>query len=158
MLFRSKAGVKRLNISLDTLDEEKYASITRGGNLHKVLAGIRKAKELGMKPIKINTVLIGGFNDDEIIDFVNMTRDGSLDVRFIELMPIGEAALFAEARFIPNSTIFDKVPGLIPIDREDMSSPAVYFKLPDGLGKVGLINPISCKFCSSCNRDRKSVV
>ena len=149
-----KAGVKRLNISLDTLDEEKYASITRGGNLHKVLAGIRKAKELGMKPIKINTVLIGGFNDDEIIDFVNMTRDGSLDVRFIELMPIGEAALFAEARFIPNSTIFDKVPGLIPIDRVDMSSPAVYFKLPDGLGKVGLINPISCKFCSSCNRVR----
>jgi cyclic pyranopterin phosphate synthase len=149
-----EAGVKRLNISLDTLDEGKYASITRGGNIHKVLAGISKAKELGMKPIKINTVLIGGFNDDEIIDFVNMTRDGTLDVRFIELMPIGEAASFAETRFIPNSTIFDKVPELKPVDRVDMSSPAVYFRLPDGLGKVGLINPISCKFCNSCNRVR----
>lgn len=149
-----EAGVRRINISLDTLDEKKYAAITRGGNLHKVLAGIHRAKELGMTPIKINTVLIGGVNDDEIEDFVYMTRDGSLDVRFIELMPIGEAASFAKSRFIPNSIVLDKVPELIPIDREDPSSPAVYYKLPEGLGRVGLINPISCKFCSNCNRVR----
>ncbi len=149
-----KAGVNRINISLDTLDEEKYSLITRGGNLHRVLAGIRRVKELGMKPIKLNTVLIGGFNDDEICDFVELTRDGSIDVRFIELMPIGEAASFAKSKFIPNSTVLEKVPGLVPIDREDPSSPATYYRLKDAEGKVGLINPISCKFCANCNRVR----
>ena len=148
------AGVKRLNISLDTLDPEKYREITRGGDIRRVLAAIENAKAKGIKPIKINTVLIGGFNDDEIPDLVEMTREGSMDVRFIELMPIGEATGFARSRFISNEEILKRIPDLVPVDRDDPSSPATYYKLPGGKGKVGLINPISCKFCTNCNRVR----
>lgn len=148
------AGVKRLNVSLDTLDAEKYRRITRGGDINRVLSGIKHARKKGIKPIKINTVLIGGFNDNEISDLVELTRDGSMDVRFIELMPIGEASGFAKSMFLSNEEILIRVSELEPIEREDPSSPATYYRLPDGQGKVGLINPISCKFCTNCNRVR----
>lgn len=149
-----EAGLNRVNISLDTLNEEKYRTITRGGQLSKVLEGIEEAKRLGLTPIKINTVLIGGFNDDEIGDLVNLTKTQDIDVRFIELMPIGEASRWAEEKFLPTSVVLDRVKDLLPIPREDISSPATYYKLPEGQGRVGLINPISCKFCSNCNRVR----
>lgn len=149
-----EAGLNRLNISLDTLDYEKYKEITRGGDLNKVLEGINAAKEAGLTPIKINTVLIGGFNEDEIPKFVEVTKENSIDVRFIELMPIGEAAAFAKDKFIPNNRVLEAVPELAPIEYDDISSPAVYYKLPNSKGKVGIINPISCKFCSNCNRVR----
>jgi cyclic pyranopterin phosphate synthase len=149
-----KAGLNRVNISLDTLDEEKYRTITRGGRLNKVLEGIEEAKRVGLTPIKINTVLIGGFNDDEIETLVNLTEKENIDVRFIELMPIGEAANWAKEKFISNNKILEKIDSLISVPREDVSSPAVYYKLPNGKGKVGIINPISCKFCENCNRVR----
>lgn len=149
-----KAGLNRVNISLDTLNENKYSMITRGGNLKSVLEGIEEAKSIGLIPIKINTVLIGGFNDDEIEDLVGLTEREEIDLRFIELMPIGEAAGWAKEKFISNDIILEKVKDLIPIPREDISSPAVYYKLPNGKGKVGIINPISCKFCANCNRVR----
>lgn len=148
-----EAGLKRVNISLDTLNKDKYSQITRGGNLDHVLAGIEEAKRLGLSPIKINTVLIGGFNHDEIQDLVILTRQG-LDVRFIELMPIGQGANFAEENFISNRKILDSIKDLVPVAGEDISSPARYYKLPGAKGKVGLINPISCKFCQNCNRLR----
>ncbi len=147
-------GLNRVNISLDTLNPEKYRNITRGGNIKDVLEGIEEAKKVGLGPIKINTVLIGGFNDDEILDLINLTKKDNMDVRFIELMPIGEAASWAEENFIANNIILDKAKDLIPVEREDKSSPAVYYQLPGGKGKVGIINPISCKFCSNCNRVR----
>ncbi|WP_313756901.1 GTP 3',8-cyclase MoaA [Tissierella sp.] len=149
-----KAGLNRVNISLDTLDEEKYSLITRGGKLENVLEGIEEAKKVGLTPIKINTVLIGGFNDDEIESFIGLTEKEDINIRFIELMPIGEAAGWAKEKFISNDIILEKVKELIPIPREDKSSPAVYYKLPNGKGKVGIINPISCKFCANCNRVR----
>ena len=148
------AGLKRVNISLDTMDNEKYSHITRGGDLSRVLDGIEKAKNAGLSPIKINTVLIGGFNDDEIEDFVNMTRYEEIDVRFIELMPIGQAAGWASGNFISNKTVLEKVPGLKKCNSSDKSSPAEYYRLEGAKGKVGLINPISCKFCENCNRIR----
>lgn len=147
------AGLNRVNISLDTLDEDKYQEITRGGKLSKVLEGIEEAIRVGLTPIKINTVLVGGFNDDEIQDLVDLTKKG-IDIRFIELMPIGEAANFAQEKFISNNRIIEVVEGLIPIKRDDPSSPATYYKLPNATGKIGLINPISCKFCRDCNRVR----
>lgn len=149
-----KAGVNRVNISLDTLDSEKFKSITRGGSLETVLRGIHAAREADLKPIKINTVLIGGFNDDEIEALVKLTTEYELDVRFIELMPIGQAAHWAQSHFIPNSTVLDRVPDLQEIACEDKSSPAMYYQLPGAKGKVGLINPISHQFCGSCNRIR----
>ena len=148
------AGLNRINISLDTLDEKKYAYITRGGNLKDVLEGIEAAKKEGLTPIKINTVLIGGFNDNEIEDFVRLTEKEEMDVRFIELMPIGEAIKLESQYYVSNQLVLDKVRELIKVDNEDISSPAVYYKLPDAKGKVGIINPISCKFCEHCNRVR----
>lgn len=149
-----ESGLKRVNISLDTLNDEKYKYITRFGSLKDVLEGIEEAKKVGLLPIKINTVLIGGFNDDEIEDFVNLTVDGDIHVRFIELMPIGQAADWAKEKFVPNTLILDKFKELKPIPREDKSSPAEYYKLPGAKGTVGLINPISHQFCSNCNRIR----
>ena len=147
------AGLTRVNISLDTLNEEKFKEITRGGDLQKVLNGIKKAEEVGLTPIKINAVLIGGFNDDEIEDLVGLTKRG-IDVRFIELMPIGEAADFAEEKFISNDEVLKRVKDLEKVESGDKSSPAVYYRLGDNKGKVGIINPISCKFCDNCNRVR----
>jgi len=149
-----EAGLNRVNVSLDTLDEEKYKIITRGGNLKDVIEGIEEAKNVGLTPIKINTVLIGGFNDDEIESLVSLTEKEEIDLRFIELMPIGEASSWAKDNFISNDIILEKIKDLMPVPREDISSPAIYYKLPNGKGKVGIINPISCKFCSNCNRVR----
>ncbi len=149
-----KAGLDRVNISLDTLNPKKYKEITRGGSLLDVLEGIEKAKSVGLTPIKINTVLIGGFNTDEIENLVYITKEEDIDVRFIELMPIGEASDWASKKFVSNEMILEKVPELEKTEALDISSPAVYYKLPGGKGKVGIINPISCKFCDACNRVR----
>ena len=148
-----KAGVHRINISLDSLIPEKYHSITRRGNLDTVLKGIHAAKEAGLTPIKMNTVLIGGFNDDEISQFVELTKTEPIDVRFIELMPIGEASKAWQSGFLPISTVLERVPNLLPISNKN-DGVATLYRLPDGVGKVGLISPVSNHFCNSCNRIR----
>lgn len=147
-------GLNRVNISLDTLDEKKYFSITRGGNLKHVLDGIEEAKKVGLFPIKINTVLIKGFNDNEIENFVRLTRHENIDVRFIELMSIGEVAKWSKEKFFSTTRILEKIKDLKRIPKEDPSSPADYYQLPDGVGRIGLISPITCKFCKNCNRVR----
>lgn len=148
------AGLKRLNISIDTLDDKKYSEITRGGKLSETLKGIEKAKSLGFEKIKLNVVLIGGFNDDEIESFVDLTKTESIDVRFIELMPIGECSKWSLDNFISTEEILKRCNELRPVEFDDISSPAKYYKLPNAKGRVGLINPISCKFCNNCNRVR----
>ena len=148
------AGLTRINISLDSLDKDKYKQITRGGDLSQVLEAIEEAKRVGLTPIKINTVLMGGFNDNEIMDLVNLTRDEKIDVRFIELMPIGEAAGWAVENFISNKEVLRVAKTLAPAYNDDPSSPATYYRLPGAQGRVGIINPISCKFCEHCNRVR----
>ena len=122
-----KAGLDRVNISLDTLNPKKYKEITRGGSLLDVLEGIEKAKSVGLTPIKINTVLIGGFNTDEIENLVYITKEEDIDVRFIELMPIGEASDRASKKFVSNEMILEKVPELEKTEALDISSPAVYY-------------------------------
>ncbi len=146
-----KAGVKRLNISLDTLNPDKYRHITRCGNLDEALRGIDAAFEAGYDMIKINTVLIGGVNDDEIPAFVNMTRDKNIHVRFIELMPIGESAEWSHERFISNSCVLEKIPQL---EKAGSSGVAQLYRMPGAPGTVGLISPISSHFCPTCNRIR----
>ena len=146
-----KAGVNRLNISLDTLDPEKYKTITRCGQLKDALDGIDAAFEAGFDHIKINTVLIGGVNDDEIPAFVEMTRDKNIHVRFIELMPIGECAAWSHEQFISNSKVLEIMPDLTKVG---VSGVAQLYRLPEGRGTVGLISPISSHFCPSCNRIR----
>lgn len=147
-------GVKRVNISIDSLNPIKYKSITRGGNLQSVLDGINECKKVGLVPIKLNVVLIGGFNDDEINKFISLTLDEDIDVRFIELMPIGQARSWSLDKFISNSKVIEANSNLVNVKANDISSPATYYKIPDAKGKVGIINPISCKFCENCNRLR----
>lgn len=149
-----KAGLNRVNISLDSLDEAKFRKITRLGNLQDVLAGIKAAQEVGLTPVKLNVVLIGGFNDDEIEDFVALTLKEDLQVRFIELMPLGETAGWDPGSFISNEEVLRRVPGLIPLPIKGQGTVARMYKLPNGKGQVGLISPISNHFCHYCNRLR----
>jgi len=148
------AGLSRVNISLDTLDAGKYADITRGGDIAEALAGIEAAKAAGLSPVKINTVLMRGFNDDEIEAFVRMTMDEAVDVRFIELMPIGGCAgSFTQGRQMPVSEVLGRFGQLMRVcDAESQVS--VNYRLPGAKGRVGLISPIGQKFCDRCNRLR----
>jgi cyclic pyranopterin phosphate synthase len=145
-----EAGVDRLNISLDTLDPFKYAGITRIGSLNQALDGIRAAKDAGFQDLKINVVLMAGFNEDEIPAFVEMARNQDLTVRFIELMPIGSGAEMNS--YISSDKVLEMVPGLIPLNESD--GVADMYLLPGGMGRIGLIRAISCKFCDQCNKIR----
>lgn len=148
-----KAGLNRVNISLDTMDKEKYASITGGGDIEKVFRGINKAREVGLTPIKINVVSLGGFNDDEFGDFIELTRNEDIAVRFIEYMPIGHASIGEDYGFIANRSIIDKFPELEPATK-DVKSVSVDYRLPEGKGRVGFISAMSDHFCASCNKLR----
>lgn len=147
------AGLRRVNISLDTLDAVKFRAITRGGEISDTLNGIDAAFEAGLTPIKINTVLLGGINDDEIYKLVELTRSCPVELRFIELMPIGDTIRFPESTFIPCSTVLEKVPQLVPVKNAE-GGVAKLYRLPDGKGRIGLISPLSDEFCASCSRLR----
>lgn len=149
-----KAGLTRVNVSLDSLDEQKYQAMTRCGKLSDVLEGIQAAKEAGLFPLKLNVVLIGGYNDDEINDFVELTMDQDIEIRFIELMPLGEASGWDEKYFLPCAEIIKRVPRLIPMPFKGHGSVARLYKLPNSKGKVGIISPLSSHFCNYCNRIR----
>ena len=146
-----EAGVRRLNISLDTLDPDKYAQITRCGALSDALAGIHAALGAGYDKIKLNAVLIGGFNDDEIEEMAKLTLRYPLDMRFIELMPMGENGFGKEA-YLPYTEVLRRLPELMPLPQE--GGAAKLYRLPGALGNVGLISPVSAHFCSGCNRLR----
>ncbi len=146
------AGLNRVNVSLDTLNEERYNEITRGGNIEAVMEGLEAAMTVGLTPLKINTVVIKDFNDDEIMDFVQMTLNLPIDVRFIELMPIGQVGVEGKHQFMSNKEIRGKLQGLIPVETED--SVAKIFKFPGAEGRIGFIDPISSHFCSTCNKIR----
>ena len=146
------AGLMRLNISLDTLDPDKYHQITRIGSLDDALAGIAAAEEAGFTNIKLNTVLIGGFNDCEIPRLVELTKQKSYQVRFIELMPIGHAYPFDREAYLPMRTVLERVPELEPVQSD--GGVARLYRLPGAKGTVGLISPLSSHFCPECNRIR----
>ena len=145
------AGVNRLNISLDSLDHVTYNKITRSDTLDSALTGINVALEAGFDEIKINAVLIGGVNDSEILNILELTRKHKVNVRFIELMPIGECADWAASRLISAQCVLELAPELREIGTDGVTK---LFMLPGGLGSVGLICPISSHFCPTCNRIR----
>lgn len=154
------AGIHRINISLDSLNKDKYFRITRGGHLDDVLNGIARAEETGFSPIKINTVAIRGFNDDEVLDFAQLAAEKSFQVRFIELMPVGEnTTLDYGEDYIPASQLIEIINRryeLEPVKNKKNKSdgPAKIFKIKGGRGEIGFINPVSDHFCSTCNRLR----
>ena len=147
----AKAGVQRLNLSLDSLDADRYRELTRGGELTPVLAGLEAAMKAGFERVKINCVLIGGVNDAEIEAFVALTQRLPVDVRFIELMPMGECTLWPPERFIRAEEVLRRCPALLPMDSEGV---AVRYRMPGAQGAVGLIRPMSHAFCGACDRIR----
>ena len=146
------AGVSRVNISLDTLDAEKYKKITRRGELKDALAGIDAALAAGFEKVKINAVLIGGFNDDEIRELCELTLSKPLDVRFIELMPMKDNEDFGQNSYIKGDVVLKKVPEAILVETD--GGVAKLYRLPGALGNIGVISPISSHFCGECNRLR----
>jgi cyclic pyranopterin phosphate synthase len=149
-----KAGLGRLNISLDSLREDRLKEITGGGRLKDVMWGIEAAVEADLKPVRINVVLIKGVNDDEIQDFINLATYQDIDVRFIELMPVGAFGEQNRDKVVLNSDIIASIPGLIPSENGSPGQPARYFRLEGMKGRIGFISPMSHKFCSTCNRIR----
>ena len=146
------AGVKRINLSLDTLDPEKYTHITRIGKLENFQAGLEAAFEAGFEKIKVNAVLIGGFNEDEIIPLANLTKEYPLDMRFIELMPILNSDEFGETAYVPYFRVLEKLPEAVPVEPD--GGVAKLYRLPNAKGNIGLISPINAHFCGECNRLR----
>ena len=146
------AGVKRINLSLDTLDPQKYAYITRIGTLDDFMAGLNAALDAGFEKIKINAVLIGGFNDNEIVPLAELTKQYPVDMRFIEMMPMYDSGDFQEASFVPNTRVLEALPDAVPVESD--GGVAKLYRLPGALGNVGLISPLNAHFCGTCNRIR----
>ena len=149
-----EAGVMRLNLSLDTLKPEKYAYITRNGSLDAFRAGLDAAFEAGFEKIKINSVLIGGFNDDEIEDLARLTMEYPVDMRFIELMPMYDSGDFGIDAYVPYSRVLEKRPEAVPVPQD--GGVAKLYRLPGAKGNIGLISPVSAHFCGECNRLRRT--
>ena len=152
------AGLDRLNIHLDTLDPVKFASITRWGSLERVLAGIHAAREVGFSPIKLNAVLMKGWNDDEIEGLLRFAVAQGVILRWIELMPIGPGKEMSE-RFLPSVWVKERLQEkyrLLPYGRRLGRGPAEYFKVAELNAVVGFIHAVSQPFCESCNRVRLS--
>ncbi len=153
-----KAGLDRVNISLDSLDARVYQEITRCGTLEQVLAGIETALKLNLDPVKINTVLMKGINDSEVLDFIKLTLEKPLHVRFIEYMPIGDHNNRYRDHYLPLAFVEETAASaglpLNPAPLPGGAGPAEAYTIKGARGTVGLIHPISRHFCDQCNRLR----
>jgi len=153
-----EAGLRRVNISLDSLVPERYREITRGGDLAGALAGVQAALEEGLHPVKINTVVIRGFNEDEVVEMARLTLKQPLHIRFIELMPIGPSGSWAAGRYVAAADIMSAVARelgrLVPAREPAGGGPAKYYRLEGAVGTVGFITSMSEHFCARCNRLR----
>ncbi|WP_089678810.1 GTP 3',8-cyclase MoaA [Halomonas shengliensis] len=155
-----EGGLKRLNISLDSLDPERFRRLTRTGDLARVIDGIRAAREAGFERIKLNAVILKGRNDDEVLDLVDFARQEGLDISFIEEMPLGDVSDHSRAETYCSS---DEVQAMIearyPLTptTETTPGPSRYFRMADSDSRIGFISPHSHNFCASCNRVRVTV-
>ncbi len=153
------AGIRRINVSVDSLVPERYREITRGGDLNRVIRGIRKAQQTGFFPIKINVVAIKGFNDDEILDFAKLTIDKPYQIRFIELMPVGNQIPKNGPEYLSNDEVMRRIKDFKPLkavitEAHEAGGPARLYTMEGAQGKIGFISAISHEFCRSCNRLR----
>ncbi|MEP4556239.1 GTP 3',8-cyclase MoaA [Cobetia amphilecti] len=153
------AGISRLNISLDSLDPERFKALTRTGDLNKVIAGIRAAREEGFR-IKLNAVVLKGRNDHEVVSLVEFAREEGLDISFIEEMPLGQVSDHGrDETFCSSDDVQARIETRYPLipTLEDSLGPARYFRMADSESRVGFISPHSHNFCSTCNRVRVTV-
>ena len=153
-----EAGLKRINVSMDSLKPDRFREITRGGELSSLIRGIEKANEVGMNPIKINVVAMKGFNEDEVLDFAQLTQERNCQVRFIEFMPVGLQNGWKEEKYLSCSSIKKIIQEnykLQPLgNKRGNGGPADLYRLENAKGIIGFINAISGHFCSTCNRLR----
>jgi len=155
----AQAGLNRVNISLDTLRPDRFERITRRGQLDDALAGIEAAKAAGLNPVKVNMVVMRGFNEDEVVEFARLTVDEGWHVRYIEMMPIGSGSAWSAETCVPISEIqqwiTDAMGPLRPAKMKQGNGPARYYRLPNAAeGTIGFISPITEHFCHACNRLR----
>ena len=143
------AGLSALNISIDALNPSVYSRLTRGGDVSQALCTLRQAVEEGLH-VKVNTVPIRGFNEEELPPIAHLAKEAPICVRFIELMPMG--GVFGKEAYLSGQAVLDQIPELLPIPEQ--GGVARLFRLPDGKGKIGLISPLSRHFCGTCNRLR----
>lgn len=151
------AGLKRINVSVDTLDPEKFKQITKRGDLARVLEGLFAAKELGLRPIKLNAVIERGLNEEDIIPLVGFARENGFAMRFIEYMDVGNANNWISAKIVPKKEILERINARYPlreVGRENGTAPSVDYEFIDGIGDVGVIASVTEPFCSSCTRAR----
>ena len=150
------AGVKRINISIDSLNTERFKKITRTGDLDKVLRGIQASKQAGFENIKLNTVLMRGVNDDEAVSLVKFAIDEAIDISFIEEMPLGDVTHARKSTFCSNEATLKILQSEYPLiaSTETTGGPARYWRVANKNTKIGFISPHSHNFCESCNRVR----
>lgn len=154
-----ESGLDRINISLDSLRPDRFSEITRGGDLKAVLAGIEAALAEDLSPVKLNAVVIPGFNDDEIEDMARLSIDRPLHVRYIEFMPIGDIKYHSEKKFIRTAELIERLSKAFDLETADKGAgmgPAKTYKIKGGQGTLGFITSMSDHFCASCNRVRLS--
>lgn len=147
-----EAGLRRVNISVDSLLYHKYEEITRGGDLDAAFDGVNAALKFGLTPLKLNVVAMEGFNDDEILNFVQLTINHPINIRFIELMPVGLAAKNNGYHYMSSEEIKKKLPALMPLGKQE--GVAELYRYPEAQGNIGFISPMSSLFCGSCNKIR----
>jgi cyclic pyranopterin phosphate synthase len=152
----ARAGLKRVNVSLDSLRSDRYREITRGGDLRHILEGIHEAERAGLTPVKINMIAIRGINADELEDFARLTRYTPYQVRFIEFMPITPEKRWAEGSYVPSHEIRQRISaiGSITPVRMRKCGPARYYRFDGAPGVIGFISAVSHHFCGECNRVR----
>jgi cyclic pyranopterin phosphate synthase len=153
----SRAGLKRVNVSIDTLDNEKFKRMTKRGDLTRVLEGIFAAKQYGLKPIKLNAVIERGVNDDDIIPLVQFCREHGFAMRFIEYMDVGNANNWTSEKLVSKQEIIATIAARYPlreIGRGQGSAPAVDYEIANGGGDIGVIASVTEPFCASCTRAR----
>ena len=154
----AEAGLQRVNISVDTLDAQKFKRITRWGHLDDVWAGILASEEAGLTPLKLNAVVVRGFNDDDAADLARLTIDHPWQMRYIEMMPFGDVASFAQQQVVTEAEIragIEKVFGPLELlDDGKLDGEARLYRIPGAVGTIGLISSVTQPFCASCTRAR----
>jgi len=154
----AEAGLQRVNVSIDSLDPAKFKRLTRWGDVQDVWEGITEAEAAGLAPMKLNAVIVRGYNEDDVADLAALTLYHDWQVRFIEMMPFGEVAGFQQAQVVAAREMRAKIEAalgtLIPVDGGKLDGEARLYRLGDGLGDVGFISSVTEPFCASCTRAR----
>jgi cyclic pyranopterin phosphate synthase len=150
------AGLKRINVSLDTLQRERFVALTKRDELDRVLKGIAAALDAGLDPVKVNAVVMRGINDDEVVDLARFGRENNVGVRFIEFMPLDAQGEWSNDKVVPAHEIIERIDAVFPLERiaPDHVEPAERYLFRDGVGDVGVIASVTEPFCDNCDRVR----